>query len=116
MGIQVVRVDVDVHEPAAIRYELERLGAEVRVEGLPRPLYAQRAKESTAEAVLAAIPDISTITARALLTHFGSIDAIVSATDVDLTDVQGIGPVRAQRLRQAFTQRHSAYRSRRSRE
>ncbi len=217
MGIQVVSVVVDVHEPTAIARELDRLGAEVRVDRLKvadyrapcvlverktvrdlhltlatgrlwgqlgrlraaggrpfllvegpsldagpispaairgallavgengvtvvrsetksdtalwlyriasratrpsrdRPVYAQRAKEPTAEAVLAAIPDISTITARALLSHFGNVDAIVNATDVDLTDVQGIGPVRAQRLRQAFTQRHSAYRSRRSRE
>ena len=219
MGIQVVRVEVDVHEPAAIVGELRRLGTEVRVAQLPvadyrsgfalverktvrelhltlaagrlwgqlgrlraagsrpfllvegasldagpisatgirgallaaaengvpivrsesradsalwihriawraarrsssrdRPVYAQRPKPSTAEGVLAAVPGISTMSARALLGRFGSLQAIVNATDADLRDVQGIGPVRARNLRAAITHQHVSYRSRRSRE
>ena len=81
-----------------------------------RPLYAQRPKPLTAEAVLAAIPDISTVTARALLAHFGSIAAVVKATDAELSDVDGIGPVRARGIRTALNHPQSAYRSRRSRE
>lgn len=81
-----------------------------------RPVYAQRPKERTAEAVLAAIPDISTVSARALLARFGNLQAIVNATDDDLTDVSGIGVVRMRRLREAFSHPPTAYRSRRSRE
>lgn len=81
-----------------------------------RPLYAQRPKGTTAEAVLAAIPDISTVTARALLARFGSIAAIVEATDAELSDVNGIGPIRARRLRETFSHPQSACRSRQSRE
>jgi ERCC4-type nuclease len=219
MGIQVVRVEVDVHEPTALREELGRLGADVRIRLLPigdyrtgdalverkivrdlhltlaagrlwgqlgriraagrrpfllvegalfdagpippaairgallavgengvtvvrsenqadsalwlyriacrasrsraprnRPLYAQRPKRSEPEAVLAAIPDISTVTARALLSHFGSIAAVVKAPDADLREVHGVGPVRSRTIRETFTQTHRAYRSRRSRE
>lgn len=81
-----------------------------------RPLYAQRPKPLTAEAVLAAIPDISTVTAQALLAHFGSVAAVVEATDAELSEVNGIGPVRARNLREALNHPQSAYRSRRSRE
>lgn len=81
-----------------------------------RPLYAQRPKATTAEAVLAALPGISTVTGRALLAHFGSIAAIVEATDAELSEVDGVGPIRARRIRETLTLPHSAYRSRRSRE
>ena len=81
-----------------------------------RPLYAQRPKASSAEAVLAAIPEISAVSARSLLAHFGSIAAVVEATDAQITAVSGIGPIRAQRLREALNHPQSAYRSRRSRE
>jgi ERCC4-type nuclease len=184
MGFQVVRIDVDVHEPAAVVDELRRLGTEVRVAPLPvadyrsgsalverktvrdlhltlaagrlwgrlgrlraagsrpfllvegasldaagiawraarrsssrdRPVYAQRPKPSTAEGVLAAVPGISTMSARALLGRFGSLQAIVNASDADLMEVQGIGPLRARNLRAAVTHQHVSYRSRRSRE
>jgi ERCC4-type nuclease len=81
-----------------------------------RPLYAQRPKGATPEAVLAAIPEISTVSARALLAHFGSVAAIVNAPDADLTAVPGIGPVRAQRLKESLNHPHYGYRSRQSRE
>ena len=81
-----------------------------------RPLYAQRPKPSTAEGVLAAVPGISTMSARALLGRFGSLQAIVNASDDELMEVQGIGPLRARNLRAAVTHPHVSYRSRRSRE
>ena len=132
MGIQVVRIDADVHEPERIRAELSRLGVDVhrrllatgdyRVEGVlverktVRDVHAQRRKGATPEAVLAAIPEISTVSARALLAHFGSVAAIVNAPDADLTAVPGIGPVRAQRLKESLNHPYYAYRSRQSRE
>jgi ERCC4-type nuclease len=217
MGIQVVRIDVDAHEPVTISSDLEKLGADVNVESLAvadyrtgkalverktvrdlhltlaagrlwgqlvrlrasgrrsfllvegpsldagpispaairgallavaeqevsvirsateadsalwlyriacrtirprrdRPLYAQRPKGRSPEAVLAAIPGISTVIARELLDHFGSVAAVVKATDAELKDVDGIGPIRAQTIREALNLPQSAYHSRRSRE
>lgn len=217
MGIQVVRIAVDVHEPAPIRCELERLGANAVVESLPigdyrmshalverktvrdlhltlaagrlwgqlgrlragsprpyllvegaaldagplspaairgallaasensitvvrsesaadsalwlyriahrstrrirdRPIYAQRPKPAIAEGVLAAIPGISTVTAREILAHFGTVAEVVEATDVELMDVSGVGPVRARAIRETLTRPPTSYRSRRSRE
>jgi ERCC4-type nuclease len=84
------------------------------------PRYAPRPKSlgpnATSEAALAAIPGLSTVSARALLERFGSLERIVTATDVELADVYGIGPVRSQAIRAAVTHQHFASRSRRSRE
>jgi DNA excision repair protein ERCC-4 len=70
-----------------------------------RPAYARRRNppvDLVAEAMLAAVPGISTTRARALLTRFGSIAAIVSADEEALHTVPGIGLIQAQRLKAAL--------------
>ncbi len=113
-GVTVVRSETEV-DSALWLHRIACRAARVRPSP-DRPLYAQRPKVATAEAVLAAIPEISTVSARALLARFGTIAAIVEATDAELTDVSGVGPVRARRLREALTHPHYAYRSRQRRE
>lgn len=74
-----------------------------RVEDAPdRPAYAQRPKASpgteAAEALLAAIPGISSGSARALLQRFGSVRGVLEATTEEILSVRGIGPERARAL------------------
>jgi ERCC4-type nuclease len=74
--------------------------------GRDRPVYAQRLKppaELVSEAMLAAVPGISTVGARALLERFGSVTAVVAAKEEDWTQVSGIGPRRAAALRSAIS-------------
>jgi len=77
-----------------------------------RPAYAQRPRPSpgdeTAEAVLAAVPGISTTSARALLVRFGSVVGVVSADPGEWLSVPGIGPERARALEETFTLRRNA--------
>jgi DNA excision repair protein ERCC-4 len=72
-----------------------------------RPAYAQRprpkAGQETAEALLAAVPGISTTSARALLERFGSVAAVVAADPAEWLTVPGIGPERARALEETFT-------------
>ena len=79
-----------------------------------RPAYAQRPRpkpgEETAEALLAAVPGISTTSARALLERFGSVAAVVAAAPADWLAVPGIGPERARALEETFTLRRSPLR------
>lgn len=74
-----------------------------------RPAYAQRPRpkpgDETAEALLAAVPGISTTSARALLERFGSVAGVVAADPVEWLSVPGIGPERARALRETFTLR-----------
>ncbi|HEX5582295.1 ERCC4 domain-containing protein [Gaiella sp.] len=66
---------------------------------VPRPVLAP---ESVPEAMLAAVPGISTVTARALLERFGSLTAVATAPPDALLDVPGIGNERARALLEAL--------------
>jgi ERCC4-type nuclease len=55
-----------------------------------------------AEDVLACLPGISTVGARRLLAHFGSLAAVFAAGETELQGVPGIGPVRAAALARLF--------------
>jgi ERCC4-type nuclease len=74
-----------------------------------RPAYAQRPRpkpgEETAEALLAAVPGVSVMCARALLERFGSVAAVVAAEPADWLRVPGIGPERARALEETFNLR-----------
>jgi Fanconi anemia group M protein len=71
-----------------------------------RPIYAQRLtsrRELVPEAMLAAVPGISVVGARALLAQFGTVAGVVAAGYDAWLRVPGIGPARASALRDAFS-------------
>jgi ERCC4-type nuclease len=89
---------------------LYRLALRCQRSGLSRdrPQYAQRhalPTDDPAEAMLAAVPGISTIRARALLSHFGSVADVVAAGPAAWQNVHGIGPDRARALAQTLSKR-----------
>jgi Fanconi anemia group M protein len=51
------------------------------------------------EYVVGAIADIGPVTARSLLEHFGSVEAVMTAREEDLLEVDGVGEVTAERIR-----------------
>ncbi|PSQ42804.1 Hef nuclease, partial [Halobacteriales archaeon SW_7_68_16] len=52
------------------------------------------------EYVVSSIADVGPVTATALLEAFGSVEAVMTATHDDLTDVAGVGEVTAGRIRE----------------
>lgn len=72
-----------------------------------RPAYVQRPRpkpgEETAEALLSAVPGVSTSSARASLARFGSVAGVVAAGPAEWLEVPGIGPERARALEVTFT-------------
>jgi len=52
------------------------------------------------EYVVSSIADIGPVTARTLLEHFGSVEAVMTAPEDDLLEIEGVGPVTAERIRE----------------
>ena len=52
------------------------------------------------EYVVGSIAEVGPITARALLEHFGSVEDVMTAEEDDLLDVEGVGEVTAERIRE----------------
>jgi ERCC4-type nuclease len=52
--------------------------------------------------ILSCLPGISTVNARRLLDHFGSLRAVTAASDPELRAVRGIGPIKAAELARLF--------------
>ncbi|WP_254864392.1 DEAD/DEAH box helicase [Halovivax gelatinilyticus] len=52
------------------------------------------------EYVVSSIAEIGPVTARALLSTFGTVEAVMTATEDELLDVDGVGPVTAERIRE----------------
>jgi ERCC4-type nuclease len=81
-----------------------------KYEPVDRPRYAQQpqpAPAAAAEAMLAAVPGISTVRARALLSHFGGVAEVVAAGEEAWREVPGIGPTRAKALAETFAHQGS---------
>ncbi|MWG34766.1 DEAD/DEAH box helicase [Halomarina oriensis] len=52
------------------------------------------------EYVVGSIADVGPVTARSLLEHFGSVEAVMTASEDDLLEVAGVGAVTAERIRE----------------
>jgi ERCC4-type nuclease len=104
LGIALLRSD---HQRDSALW-LHRLAVRCqRTEASPdRPAFAQRqrpaAGQDAAEALLAAVPGISTTSARALLARFGSVSGVLAASVEEWLEVPGIGPERANALESAL--------------
>lgn len=107
LGVALLRSD---HQRDSARW-LYRLAVRCqRAEPPPdRPVYAQRQKaavgDQASEAVLAAIPGVSSTSAQALLAHFGSVSNVFRADPDEWLAVPGIGPERARLLAEALSHR-----------
>ncbi|WP_096389733.1 DEAD/DEAH box helicase [Halopenitus persicus] len=99
-GLSVLRTDdeadtTELFETIA-RREQETRDREVSVHGekTTKTLAEQQ------EYVVSAIADIGPVTARSLLEHFGTVEAVMTAREDDLREVEGVGTVTADRIRE----------------
>jgi Fanconi anemia group M protein len=78
------------------RREQEESDREVSVHG------EKQAKTLTEqqEYVVSSVAEIGPVTARAMLEHFGNVEAVMTAEEDDLMDVEGVGEVTADRFRE----------------
>ncbi len=102
-GVSVLPTDgpEDTAAWLARLYRLERKGPSAP-RGVPRVRRPTEDLVAVAEDVLSCLPGVSTVGARRLLAHFGSLAAVTAATEDELRAVRGIGPVRAALLARVF--------------
>jgi ERCC4-type nuclease len=99
-GIRLLRTD----SPGDTALWLSVLARQEQHRASIKPRIGRRPIVKSPVGLLSAIPGISTDQAKALITEFGSVVALASASEKDLQAVPGIGPKRAQSLLQALTQ------------
>ncbi|MFB6087531.1 MAG: DEAD/DEAH box helicase, partial [Haloarculaceae archaeon] len=61
-----------------------------------------RTLDEQQEYVVSSIADVGPVTARALLEHFGTVEAVMTAREEDLMAVSGVGEVTAERMREVI--------------
>jgi len=90
---------------AARQRRRERTGVVPRASGGARPT----AKRKTQLYVLQGLPGVGPTRAQRLLEHFGSVEAVMTASVESLTEVEGIGPKTAQSVRWAVEEASVRY-------
>jgi DNA ligase (NAD+) len=50
------------------------------------------------------LPEVGYVTAQALAEHFGTIDALIAASDEQIQEVEGVGPIVAERLAEELSE------------
>ena len=59
------------------------------------------------EYVVSSIAEIGPVTAQSLLEAFGSVEAVLTASEDELLDVDGVGPVTAERIREVVASEYA---------
>ncbi len=103
-GVAVLQT-LDSEDSASWILRLHRLEGKgpSSARGLPRVRRPTDDLARNSEDVLACLRGVSTIGARRLLAHFGSLAAVFAASEVELRHVVGIGPIRGAALARLFT-------------
>jgi Fanconi anemia group M protein len=61
------------------------------------------------EYILSGFPGIDTVISRAILSEFGTLERVFSASEKDLQKVKGVGTKIADRIRRLITTKHPSY-------
>jgi ERCC4-type nuclease len=97
LGIRVIRTS----DPADSALWLKLLAMRSRKNRRSTRVFASKSS-SAPEAMLAAVPGISVVTARALLERFGSVEGVIDAGPERWLSTRGVGPKRALALTQTL--------------
>jgi Fanconi anemia group M protein len=85
-----------------VRHAVHGLGYDLGLRGS-----APRDPASAAAFLLEGLPGVSATRARALLAHFGSLQAVALAGEPELRKIEGIGPKTAKIIAETFSTRHA---------
>ncbi|MGY5874689.1 MAG: ERCC4 domain-containing protein [Candidatus Thorarchaeota archaeon] len=94
----------DATETANVLYRLAYLEQVSSKKPLrTRPGEVRSSDAETLEYILSGFPGVDTVISRAILSEFGTLDEVFSASEKDLRSVKGVGPKIAGRIRRLLT-------------
>jgi ERCC4-related helicase/ERCC4-type nuclease len=97
----------NAEDTAAMLYIIARRAqAETKREPFLHGKKSTKTLKEQQEYLISSIPAIGPVTARALLTHFQSVEAIINAREEELVKVRGIGKITAQRIRDVVSAKY----------
>jgi DNA ligase (NAD+) len=100
----LIRDPVDIYDLTAERLQqLDGFG-EVSARNLIEAIEASRQRPFPIVLYALGLPGVGYVTAQALAEHFGSIDALMEADTESIEEVEGVGPVLAEQIREELAE------------
>jgi DNA ligase (NAD+) len=100
----LIRDPVDIYDLTAERLqELDGFG-EVSARNLIEAIEASRQRPFPIVLYALGLPGVGYVTAQALAEHFGSIDALIEADTESIEEVEGVGPILAEQIREELAE------------
>ncbi|WP_227133928.1 DEAD/DEAH box helicase [Halorubellus salinus] len=99
-GVSVLRTQSEADTMELLSVVAER---EQEVDGREVSVHGEKASKTLTEQqeyVVSSIADVGPVTARSLLEHFATVEAVMTARAEDLEEVAGVGTVTAERIRE----------------
>lgn len=105
-GVPIIWTD-SIEDTASYLYTIARReqlekGKEVGIKGERKPFTMGEYQEY----VIASLPGIGPLTAKSLLSHFGSVEKVFSASEKALQEAAGVGKDKAKRIRAVISQEY----------
>jgi len=100
----LIRDQADIYDLTVERLvALERFG-ETSARNLVREIEASKRQPFGIVLFALGLPEIGYVTAQALAEHFGTIDALIEATAEQIQEVEGVGPIVAERVAEELSE------------
>jgi DNA ligase (NAD+) len=99
----LIRDPADIYDLTVKRLEQLEGFARTSAENLIRSIDASRGRPFGRVLFSLGLPGVGYVNANALAEHFGSIDALIEASEAEIEEVEGIGPVLAAQIREELS-------------
>ncbi len=104
LELGLIRDPADIYDLTAEQLqELEGFG-EVSARNLIEAIDASRQRPFPLVLFALGLPGVGYVTAQALAEHFGSIDALIAADTEQIEQVEGVGPILAEQIREELSE------------
>jgi DNA ligase (NAD+) len=100
----LIRDQADVYDLTAEKLATLDGFGETSARNLVEAIEASKAQPFGIVLFALGLPEVGFVTAQALAEHFGTIDALIEASEREIQEVEGVGPIVAERLEEELSE------------